>query len=95
MKSFDKLLRCIVFLRQRELFKQNYISEKDCIVSDDRRLSEIFNTYFMNITKTLSLKPSIISTTKSLPKIIETSKDHPSITNFFFAKGEVPKGRYQ
>ena len=49
----------------------------------------------MNITKTLGLKPSIISTTKSLPKIIETSKDYPSITNFFFAKGEVPKGRYQ
>ena len=49
----------------------------------------------MNITKTLGLKTSIISTTKSLPKIIETSKDHPSITNFFFAKGEAPKGRYQ
>ena len=55
------------------------ISEKDCIVSDKRRLSEIFNEYFINITKTLDLKPSIISTTTSLPEIIETFKDPPSI----------------
>ena len=55
------------------------ISEEDCIVLDDRRLSEIFNTHFINITKTLDLKPSIISTTKRLPEIIETFKDHHSI----------------
>ena len=51
------------------------ISEKDCIVSDDRRLSEIFNTHFINVTKT--------STTKRLLEIIETFKDHPSIKKFF------------
>ena len=51
------------------------ISEKQCIVSDDRRLSEIFNEYFINVTKSLGLKPSIISTTTSLPEIIETFKD--------------------
>ena len=59
------------------------ISEKDCIVSDDRRLSEIFNEHFINITKTLDLKPSIISTTTSLPEIVETFKDHPSIKKIF------------
>ena len=48
------------------------ISEKDFIVSDDRRLSEIFNEHFIDITKTLDLKPRIISTTSSLPKIIQT-----------------------
>ena len=55
------------------------ISEKGCIVSDDRRLSMIFNTHLINIIKTLDLKPSIISATKSPPEIIETFKDHPSI----------------
>ena len=55
------------------------ISAKDCVVSDDRKLSEIFNEYFINVTKTLYLKPRIISTTTSLPKIIEAFKDHPSI----------------
>ena len=55
------------------------ISEKKCIIFADRRLSENFNTHFINITKTLDLKPSIISTTKSHPEIIETLKDHPSI----------------
>ena len=41
----------------------------------NRGLSEIFNEYFINIIKTLDLKPSIISTSTSLPKIIETFKD--------------------
>ena len=63
------------------------ISEKDCIVSDDRRLSEIFNTRFINITKTLNLKPRIISTTKSILEIVETFKDHPSIKIFFLCEG--------
>ena len=63
------------------------ISEKDCIVSDDRRLSEIFNEHFINITKTLDLKPSIIPTTKSLPEIIETFKDHPSVKKIFLCEG--------
>ena len=54
------------------------------IVRDDRRLSEIFNEHFINITKTLDLKPSTISTTTSLPKIIETFKDHPAILVIIF-----------
>ena len=66
------------------------IFEKDFIVSDDRKLSEIFNTYFINITKILDLKPSITSSNKSIPEIIETFKDHPSIKKiFFFKKGGV------
>ena len=56
------------------------ISEKNCIVFDDRRLSEIFNEHFINITKTLDLKPSIISTT--------TFKDHPSIEKIFYLRRE-------
>ena len=64
------------------------ISEKDCIVSRDRRLSEIFNEHFINITKTLDLKPSIISTTTSLPEIIETFKDHPCIKKNFSLRRE-------
>ena len=55
------------------------ISKKDCIVSDDKRLPEIFNTSFINNTNILDLKPSIISSNNSVPEIIETFKDHPSI----------------
>ena len=64
------------------------ISEKDCIVSDDRRLSEIFNEHFINITNTLDLKPSIIPITTSLPDLIETFKDHPSIKKIFSLRRE-------
>ena len=63
------------------------ISKKGYIVSDDRRLSEIFNTHFINITKTLDLKPSVISANKSVTAIIETFQDHPSIKKIFFLKG--------
>ena len=48
-----------------------------------RRLPQIFNEHFINITKTLDLEPSIISTTTSLPEIIETFKDHRSIKKIF------------
>ena len=64
------------------------ISEKDWIVSDDRRLSEIFNEHFINVAKTLDLKPSIILTTTSLPKITETFKDHPSVKKIFSLRRE-------
>ena len=48
----------------------------------------MFDTYFINITKTLYLEPKIISTNKNIPKIIETFKDHPSIKNFFSLRRE-------
>ena len=59
------------------------ISEKDCIVSGDRRPCEIINTI-----KTLYLKLSIISTTTSLPEIIEIITDHPSVKKSFSLKKE-------
>ena len=65
------------------------ITEKDCIVSDDRRLSEIFNTYFINIIKTLDLKPSIIPTNKSVPEINENFRDHPSIKKIFLRVSSI------
>ena len=64
------------------------IPEKDCIGSGDSRLSEIFNGNFISITKTLDLKPSIISTTWSHPEIIQTFKDHPSIKKIFSLQRE-------
>ena len=54
--------------------------QKDCIDSDDRILSEIFNEYFIIITKTIDLKPSTTSTTTCLPEIIETFKDYLALT---------------
>ena len=50
--------------------------------------SGIFNEHFINITKTLDLKPSIIPTTTSLPEILETFKDHPSINKIFSLQRE-------
>ena len=64
------------------------VSEKDCIISDDRRLPEIFDGHFINVTKTLDLKPSIIPTTARLPEIIETFKDYPSVKKIFTLRRE-------
>ena len=62
------------------------IWEKDSVVSDDRRLSEIFKEHFINITKTLDLKASITFTTTSLREIVETFNDHPSVNIFFYSE---------
>ena len=86
-KSFWRTIKPY-FSDKGNFFNKIMISEKDCIISDDRKLSEILNTHFINITKTLDLKPSIISTTKSLSEIIETFKDHPSIKKFFSLRRE-------
>ena len=69
------------------------ISEKD-IVSDDIRLSEIFNAHFISITKTLDLKPSIISTNKSVPDIIETFQGQPSIKKIFSSRREESQFKF-
>ena len=57
------------------------VSEKDCIISNERGLSEIFKEHFINIAKTLDLKSSIISTTTSL-------EDHTSIKKTFSLRRE-------
>ena len=62
------------------------ISEKVFTVSVGIELSEIFNDHFLNITKTLDLKPDIISTTTSLPEIIGAFQDNTSI-KFFLREG--------
>ena len=78
------------FSDKRNFSNKIMILEKDCIVSDDRRLSVIFSTHFINITKTLDLKSRIMPTTKILPEIIETFKNYASIKTFFFlANGGV------
>ena len=54
-----------------------------CLVVAKRSHILRVNIHFINITKTLDLKPSVIFTYKSLPEIIETFKDHPSIKIIF------------
>ena len=62
------------------------ISEKVCIVSDDRRLSEIFKEHTIIITKLLDLKPSH-STTTSLPKILKLLAIILASRSFLLCKG--------
>ena len=66
--------------------KKIIISEKDFIVSDIGGLCEVFNEHLLNVTKTLDLKPSFISTSKSLHKIIEFLKIIPAL-KFFLCRG--------
>ena len=47
------------------------ISEKDCVVSEDGRLYEIFNERFINVTKNFDLKTGIILTIQVFPKLMK------------------------
>ena len=86
-KNFCRTIKSY-FSDKRNFSNKIVILEKDCIVSDDRRLSVIFSTHFITITKTLDLKSSIMPTTKILPEIIETFKNHASIKTFFSLRRE-------
>ena len=44
------------FSDKRNICNKIMISEKDSIISYDRRLSEVFNEYFINMTIALDLK---------------------------------------
>ena len=55
-KNFWRTIK-LYFSYKEKFSNKIMISEKDCIVFDDRKLSEIFNEHFINITKTSDLKP--------------------------------------
>ena len=77
-----------VFLRQGKLFWQNNDFRKRLhTVSGDRRQSEILIEYFINVTKTLHLKPNIVSALR-LYEFTETCKDHTSIQKKFYLQME-------
>ena len=48
-KNFWRTIRPY-FSETGKVSNETMISEKDCIVFDDRRLSKIFNTHLINIT---------------------------------------------
>ena len=65
------------FSEKGNFSKKIMISEKYSIALDDRRQSETFDKHFINITKTLDLNPSIVSTFLLLqvfPKSLKLSR---------------------
>ena len=91
VKENEKFCRTIkqYFSDKEHFSSKKMISEKKLYSFNIGGLSEILNEYFANITKTLDLKPSIISATTSLPEIIENFKERSSIKkNFSWQRGD-------
>ena len=63
------------------------ISEKDCVVSDDRRPSGIFNEHFIDIAETLDLKPSIFLPLQVFPKLLKLLKIIAALKNLIETGG--------
>ena len=56
------------------------LEENDDLIKDDKKISNLFNDFFVNIIeRSTGKKPATSSKDKSLEEIISTYKDHPSI----------------
>ena len=56
------------------------LEENDDLIKDDKKISDLFNDFFVNIIeRSKGKKPTTSSKDKSLEEIISTYKDHPSI----------------
>ena len=55
------------------------LSEKGSILNDNKKVCNTMNNYFVNITKTLNLKPYKCSNSMKINEIISTFDNHVSI----------------
>ena len=65
------------------------IVEKDSIITDEKKIATLMNNYFINITKSLDLKPSPISNTSAIDKITKHVDDHISVCKIKEAYSKV------
>ena len=56
------------------------LEENDDLIKDDKKISNLFNDFFVNIIeRSTGKKPTASGKDKSLEEIISSYKDHPSI----------------
>ena len=53
--------------------------ENDIVIADEKRVAELMNKYFINITKNLNLKAPIINTTDDIQSLTKNYDNHISI----------------
>ena len=53
--------------------------ENNIVIADEKRVAELMNKYFINITKNLNLKAPIINTTDDIQSLTNNYKNNISI----------------
>ena len=59
--------------------------ENNIVIADEKRVSELMNKYFINITKKLNLKALIINTTDDIQSLTKNYENHISTRKFKFS----------
>ena len=86
--SVKKIWRNIkpYFLNESNFSNKIMISEKDYLVSDEKRPSGIFEKHFINIAKTLDLKPSTYLPLQVFPKLLKLLNITTALRYFFLQR---------
>ena len=63
-----------------------YFQKEGSILNDNQKICNTMNNYFINITKTLNLKPCKCSNTMNVNEIISTLDNHTNVKKI----GEYP-----
>ena len=73
-KGFEKTKKTF-FLKQALQTNNMLLKDKNRLLTDSSIIANTFNNYFINITNTLNLKPSMAKS-KSLFDLLKLYKDH-------------------
>ena len=63
--------------------------ENNIVIADEKRVAELMNKYFVNITKNLNLKAPIINTTEDVQSLTKNYDNHISIRKLKEAYPEI------
>ena len=77
-KTFWKTIRPY-FSDKNNQFSKITLVENNIVIVDEKRVGELINKYFINITKYLNLKAPIINTTDDILSLTKNYENHISI----------------
>ena len=77
-KTFWKTIRPY-FSDKNNKFSKITLVENNIVIVDEKRVGELINKYFINITKYLNLKAPIINTTDDILSLTKNYENHISI----------------
>ena len=87
-KTFSKTVRPYFSDKDNKSSKIT-LFENNIVIADEKRVAELMNKYFVNITKNLNLKALIINTTEDVQSLTKYYNNHISIRKLKEAYPEI------
>ena len=68
--------------------------ENNIVIADEKRVAELMNKYFINITKKLNLKAAIINTTDDIQSLTKNYENHINVRKIKETYPEIVPGSF-